>query len=131
MTGMKAYYVSRAILSIGFGILFMLGGASWWIGLLVTAVAFGWFLLAPRIGRYAVHPEHGVTALRRDERAQLINDKAARNAFVVCMLAAAGAAIYYDASALESMPVALFKWLLVLGAMAYYVSDLWLRRATS
>src|SRR5512143_1614349 len=97
MTGMKAYYLSRAVISIGFGALFLLSGSSWWVAVLVAAVAFGWFLLAPHIGRYSVHPEFGVTALRRDERSQLINDKAARNAFVVSMLAVAGAAIYFEA----------------------------------
>ena len=131
MTGMKAYYVSRAILSIGFGLLFVLGGSPWWTGLLVGAVAFGWFLLAPHIGRYAVHPEFGVTALRRDERTQGINDKAARNAFVITMLVVGGAAIYFEALALVSVPVSLFKWLLILGAVVYYASDIWLRRAHS
>ncbi len=99
--------------------------------MLVGVVAFGWFLIAPHIGRYAVHPEYGVTALRRDERAQAINDRAARNAFVVCMLAAAAVAIYYEAFAAASVPVDVLKWLLVLGAVAYYASDFWLRRAHS
>lgn len=131
MTGMKAYYISRAIISIGFGALFVLGGSSWWAGLLIAALAFGWFLLAPHIGRYSVHPEFGVTALRRDERTQVINDKAARNAFVVGMLALAGVAIYFEFLALASVPVAVFKWLLILGAVAYYASDFWLRKASS
>ncbi len=131
LTGMKAYYISRAILSIVFGAVFLLAGSSWWIALLVGAIALTWFLVAPHIGRYAVHPEYGVTALRRDERTQLINDKAARNAFVVSMLAAAGVAIYYDALATGHVPVAAIKWLLVLGAVAYYLSDFWLRRAHS
>ncbi len=131
MTGMKAYYVSRAILSIAFGAVFLLAGSVWWIAVLIAAVAFGWFFIAPRIGRYAVHPEFGVTALRRDERTQVINDKAARNAFVVSMLAVAGVAIYYEALAAGSVPVAAMKWLLVLGAVAYYASDFWLRRAQS
>ena len=131
MTRMKAYYLSRAVISIGFGALFLLSGSSWWAALLVAAVAFGWFLLAPHIGRYSVHPEFGVTALRRDERSQLINDKAARNAFVVSILAVAGAAIYFEAIALAAAPIAVFKWLLILGAAAYYVSDFWLRKAQS
>jgi hypothetical protein len=131
MTGMKAYYVSRALLSIVFGAVFLLAGSAWWIALLVGVIAFAWFFIAPRIGRYAVHPEFGVTALRRDERSQGINDKAARNAFVVCMLAVAAVAIYYEALAAGSVPVDVVKWLLVLGAIAYYASDFLLRRAQS
>ncbi len=131
MTGMKAYYISRAILSILFSAVFLLAGSAWWIALLVGAVAFGWFLIAPHIGRYAVHPEYGPTALRRDERTQGINDKAARNAFVICMLAAAAVAIYYEVLAAGSVPVDVVKWLLVLGALAYYASDFWLRRVQS
>ncbi len=131
MTGMKAYYVSRAILSIVFGAVFLLAGSAWWIAVLVAAIAFGWFLIAPHIGRYAVHPELGVTALRRDERTQVVNDKAARNAFVISMLAVAAVAIYYEALAAGSVPVDVIKWLLVLGAVAYYASVFWLRRAQS
>jgi hypothetical protein len=89
MTGMKSYYVSRAIISIAFGVLFATG-STWWTGILVGTLAFAWFLLAPHIGRYSVHPEFGITALRRDEHTQVINDKAARNAFVISMLALGG-----------------------------------------
>ncbi len=131
MTGMRAYYISRALLSVGFGVLFVLGGASWWVGILIAAVAFGWFLLAPRIGRYSVHPERGVTALQRDERSQMINDKAARNAFVICMLAVAGVALYHHSLALSSVPTAVLEGILVLGAAVYYISDFLLRRASS
>ena len=113
MTGMKAYYISRAILSIVFGAVFLLAGSAWWVALLVSTIAFGWFFIAPRIGRYAVHPEYGVTALRRDERSQGINDKAARNAFVVSMLAVAAVAIYYEALAAGSVPVGVIKWLML------------------
>ena len=131
MTSMKSYYFSRAIISIAFGMLFVLTGSSWWIAMLVSTLAFAWFLLAPHIGRYSVHPEFGVTALRRDERAQAINDKAARNAFVVGMLALGGIIVYYSTLTLTSVPIAVFKWLLILGVLIYYLSDFWLRRAQS
>jgi len=131
MTGMKSYYLSRAAISIAFGMLFALTGSSWWIAMLVSTLAFAWFLLAPHIGRYSVHPEFGVTALRRDERAQAINDKAARNAFVVGMLALGGIIVYYSTLTLTSVPIAVFKWLLILGVLIYYLSDFWLRRAQS
>ncbi len=128
--GMKAYYISRAIISIGFGALFATS-SSWGAGLLVGAVAFGWFLLAPHIGRYMVHPEFGVTALRRDERTQVINDRAARNTFVITVLALGGVGLYFGTIALTSVPIAVFKWLLILGVAVYYVSDSWLRKVSS
>ena len=130
MTGMKAYYISRAIISMAFGALFATG-STWWTGLLAGTLAFAWFLLAPHIGRYTVHPEFGVTALRRDEHAQVINDKAARNAFVISMLALGGIIVYFGTLALTSVPIAVFRWLLILGVLIYYVSDFWLRKAHS
>jgi hypothetical protein len=130
MTGMKAYYVSRAIISIALGALFATG-STWGTGILVGILAFAWFLLAPHIGRYSVHPEFGVTALRRDERAQVINDKAARNAFVISMLALGGIIVYFGTLSLTSVPIAVFKWFLIFGVLIYYVSDFLLRKAHS
>jgi hypothetical protein len=131
MTGMKAYYLSRAAISIAFGTLFALSGSAWWAGVLVAVVAFGWFLVAPHTGRYAVHPELGVTALRRDERSELINDKAGRNAFVVTAIALAGLILYSGATAAAGVALHALEGLLILGLAVYYVSDLWLRRTSS
>ena len=126
MTGMKAYYLSRAVISAAFGLIFVWTGSPWWAAALVAALAFAWFLIAPRIGRYSVHPEFGVTALRRDERAQVINDRAARNAFVISMLALGGMVIYFGGAAVVSASI--LRWVLILGVAVYYVSDFWLRR---
>jgi hypothetical protein len=90
-------------------------------------VALAFFFYAPHSGRYAVHPELGITALRRDERTQAITDKAARNAFIASMLALAGVALYYGGTAM--VPVAAIHWTLILGALVYFFSDLWMRRA--
>ena len=128
MTGMKPYYVSRALVSAAFGALFVLAGSAAWIGALVGGLAFGWFLLAPHIGRYAVRPESGATALRHDERGEVIRDAAARNAFVLCALALAAVIVYARIQSLSSIPVAMLQWLLVLGALVYYASEFWLRR---
>ena len=126
MSGMSAYYISRAIISAAFGVFLVVTGFEWWMAALMGAVVFGLFLWAPRSGRYAVHPEFGVTALRRDERTQGINDKAARNAFVVMMLALAGLAIYFGASTV--VPVRVLEYALILVALAYFGSDFFLRR---
>lgn len=129
MSGMSLYYISRAIITVAFVFLMALLGMEWWKATLMGVIVFGLFLWAPRSGRYAVHPEFGVTALRRDEHTQAINDKAARNAFVVTMLAIAGAAIYYRSIAAAAAPVALLESTLILGALIYFVSDYFLRRS--
>jgi len=96
---------------------------------LVGVIVFAYFLWAPHSGRYAVHPELGATALRRDERTQTINDKAARNAFVATILTVAGIAVYFGTIAPANVPVAILNLALVLGILTYFVSDFWLRRS--
>ncbi|CAG0941196.1 hypothetical protein ANRL1_00434 [Anaerolineae bacterium] len=129
MSGMSAYYLSRAVISAAWGILLALTGLEWWMAMLMGVIVFGLFLWAPHSGRYAVHPEFGITALRRDERTQTINDKAARNAFIVTMVVIAGISIYFGSIASATMPVILLRYTLILAAMAYFVSDFVLRRS--
>jgi uncharacterized membrane protein len=130
MTGMTAYYVSRTLISAGFGVLLAATGTTWWVAALMAGIVFLLFLWAPQSGRYAVHPELGVTALRRDERTQGINDKAAKNAFVVVMLAVLGLVLYYGRLAPAEVPVSALDLLLALGALTYFGTDLWLRRTS-
>jgi hypothetical protein len=125
---MTLYYASRALVSAAFGALFALTGSPWWLSCLVGAGIFAFFLVAPRTGRYAVHPELGVTALRRDERTQRINDQAGRNAFVVSMLILGAIAVYFGTVALTPIPIAFVKLVIAIGILTYFVSDLWLRR---
>jgi hypothetical protein len=129
MTGMSRYYISRTFISVAFGGLFALTGSPWWMAVLVSAVLITLFLYAPHSGRYAVHPELGVTALQRDERTQAITDRAARNAFVVTALVIAGITVYYGTILSASVPVVALQLTLALAALTYFVSDLWLRRS--
>jgi hypothetical protein len=124
---MKAYYVSRALLSVAFGLLFVVAGSPWWQGALIGLVLLVLFMLAPRSGRYAVHPEFGVTALRRDERTQVINDKAARNGFIAVGLAL-GALLLYTNLTGAALATGWLTWLLLGGLAVYYLSDIILRR---
>ena len=126
---MSRYYISRTLISAALGGLFALTGASWWMALLATATACAFFLWAPRSGRYAVHPKFGVTALRRDERTQAIRDRAARNAFVVTILAVAAIAVYFGSVARTDVPIAFLSGAIALAALTYFASDLWLRRS--
>ena len=123
------YYISRTIFSIAFAGLFYATGSSLWgaVGLGVLLLAL--FLWAPHCGRYSVHPEYGVTALRRDERSQAINDKAARNAFVVIMLLIGGAGLYFGAAGVAAVSYSVLKALIIIGVLVYYASDIWLRAA--
>jgi nitrogen fixation-related uncharacterized protein len=126
---MIPYYVSRTIISAAFGLLLFVSGLPWWSALLMAGLILALFLWAPHSGRYSVHPELGVTALRRDERTQAINDKAARNAFVVSMLAVAAMAIYFGSTGAASISIHVFQSILIIGALSYLISDLWLRRS--
>ena len=129
MTGLTRYYISRAVISLAFGGLLALTGFPWWTAVLVGLMVFALFLWAPRSGRYAVHPELGVTALRRDERTQAINDKAARNGFIVATLALAAMATYFGTTARSDVPILALHLSLVLGVLTYFLSDFWLRRS--
>ena len=126
---MFPYYLSRAVLSAAFGFLLFGSGSPLWMAVLLSVLILAFFFWAPHSGRYSVHPELGVTALRRDERTQGINDKAARNAFVVSMLVVAAIAVYFGLSGVTDISIIVLNIVLVIGAITYFVSDLWLRRS--
>ena len=123
------YYLSRGVLSIAFGGLFWLTGSPLWEAALIGGLLLALFLWAPHSGRYSVHPEFGVTALRRDERTQVVNDKAARNAFVAVMLALAAASLYWGSAGAAVVSIGVLKILLIGGTLIYFASDLWFRKA--
>jgi hypothetical protein len=129
MTGMMRYYLSRAVLFAAFGIFLAFTGSSWWMAALFGILAFAFFLWAPHSGRYAVHPELGVTALRRDERTQAINDRSARNAFVISMLAVAGIALYLGVL-LPAVVRCVTNSFACSRILTYYLSDFLQRRST-
>lgn len=129
MKGMSLYYISRAIISIVFGGLFYLSGNSLWMATLIGSAAFVWFLWAPHSGRYTVNLELGITALRRDEHSQQINDRAARNAFVALGMVIAILAIYFGSVLQADIPVRFLIYALILGVIAYYASDFQLRKS--
>ena len=126
---MLPYYLSRTILSVAFGFLLFVTGAPFWNAILMGGIILALFLWAPHSGRYSVHPEFGITALRRDERTQTINDKAARNAFIASMLTLAALAVYFGSLGVSSISMGVFRIVLVVGALTYFVSDLWLRKS--
>lgn len=125
---MKVYYMSRALIALAFGGLWLVTGSSWLAAGLAAGVAFALFLFAPRSGLYAVRPERGVTAMADDERTRAIRDKAARNAFVATMLGLGGLEIYFRSSGLEAIPFNAVNYLLLFGVVVYWLFNLFLRR---
>ena len=128
MNRMSSYYLSRILISAALGGILALAGSPWWMSVSIGALALAFFVWAPRSGRYVVRPESGIAPLRRDERTQAINDRAARNAFVVAMLATAAAAIYFGLIARANVPVLVLNVTFALGLLTYFVSDAILRR---
>jgi hypothetical protein len=126
---MVGYYLSRALISAALGGILALAGSPWWMSVSIGLLALAFFVWAPRSGRYAVRPESGIAPLRRDERTQMINDRAARNAFVVSMLAIAAAAIYFGLIARANVPVIVLNGTFTLGVLTYFVSDAILRKS--
>lgn len=131
MSGMRFYYISRTVVAVAFSAAFFLSGAPWWQAALILVVALLYFYWAPHSGRYAVYPERGVTALQRDEHTQGISDKAGRNAWIALTLAGVALVLYSHGSEAQVMPVQWLSWMLILGVMTYFASDLWLRREGS
>jgi hypothetical protein len=126
---MMPYYISRIVISAVLGLLLFLTGSPILNATLTGGLILVFFLWAPHSGRYSVHPEFGVTALRRDELTQTINDTAARNAFIVSMLIISAIAVYFGSFGGINISINIFKMVIATGALTYFVSDLWLRKS--
>ncbi len=123
-----SYYLSRLILALFFGVLFLVMGASWWyaggVAVLITLVA--WFR-TPESGRYVVNSEKGVRALQRDERTQQIVDKASRNGFIGLNLIFLGIIVYAKIAEIDSIPTFIIALIIGAGFGVYLISDIILR----
>ncbi|TFH32415.1 MAG: hypothetical protein E4G99_12765 [Anaerolineales bacterium] len=123
----SSYMLTRATIALGLGLL--IGWKTfWWSGLLVGAAALAFFLWAPVSGRYVVDRERGAKALARDERTQAIVGTASRNAFVTTLLSAAALTLYFGVINPGEVPVNALSFVVALGLLTYFASDLWLRR---
>jgi hypothetical protein len=130
MSNLSVYYVSRTLLALAFGALFLAAGLPWWAAGAITAALIAFFLWAPTSGRYAIKTERGVAPMRKDEYGQEIRNQAARDAFIVTTLAMAGT-ILYGFLAQTDVSIALLGLVLGLGWLSYFVSDFWQRRTGS
>lgn len=101
---MLKYYASRLVVTAAVVTALLSAALPWWMAAATGALTLGFFILAPRSGRYVTKAEGGITALRRDERSQAVTDKASRNGFIALMLAAAAAGIYWGLIVETSIP---------------------------
>ena len=125
---MKSYYMSRVVMSIAFGGLVWLVSGYLLAGVLIAAVVFIMFFYLYQSGRYRIDPQKGISALRRDEWTQSINNRSGRNAWVVVAILGSNMVFYYGLLSPGDVPVNLLGGVLLTGLVTYYVSDYWMRK---
>jgi|GEM_PF-2002081 len=123
-----SYYLSRLLLALFFGVLFLFMGASCGFagGTAVLITLVSWFR-TPKSGRYVVNPGKGVRAIQRDARMQQIVDKAGRNGFIALNLLFLGLAAYTKIAGIDSIPTFIIALMIGAGFGVYLISDIILR----
>jgi hypothetical protein len=126
---LRKYFLSRSLIAVIFGLMFIFLGATWWIGLFAGLLALAVFIWAPRSGRYVRQiQKNGQIKLAHDENTRAIADKAARNGFVICIITLAGLALYFWKSGIETISMNYLYAVLWAGLLTFTVSDLMMRR---
>lgn len=126
---MRNYFISRFIVALIFGALFIMLGSPWWVGIVAGVIALLGFLWAPRSGRYVRKVGiNGQTRLTHDENTRAIADKAARNGFIIGMITLAAVNLYYWRSGLTAVPLGVLQIVLLIVIITYAVSDIVIRR---
>lgn len=116
------YILTRTLIAVALG--FLVGWKTyWWSGILVGAAALAFFIWAPGSGRYRVQADGGAAPLRLDERTRELRNRAARDAFVVLLLATSILLLYYGLIVPSSIPVQMLMIAWGLGGLTYFVSD--------
>ena len=72
---LTVYYLSRAVLSVLFGVLASLSGRIW-VGILIGTIVFVGFIWYAHSGRYLIDTSTPLTPLRRDARGKEIRNRA-------------------------------------------------------
>ncbi len=121
-----SFVAARLLAAALLGGLAALAGASWYVAGALAGVAAVALLVARRQGRYLAGQRGAV--LQRDERGRMIADRAARNGFVVLVLAVGAISIVAHALGRASIPLGLLEGALAAGALAWLASDAWQRR---
>lgn len=128
MGSLRNYYFSRMFIGIVFGMLFIFFGAPWWAGLLaglITLLGFAW---AYHSGRYVKQIRaDGQMKLVHDENTRAIANKAARNGFVMSVLALAFINLYFWKSGSDTLPIGYLQAILAISLLTFAISDIILR----
>ena len=124
---MISYTITRILLALGLAGAIYAASNLWWMAILTGGAALAFFLWFPHSGRYTVRPEGGLAPMRRDERAQHINNRAGRNGFGILMLGLAVLVLFFS-SPEGTVPTGALNLLLMAGILSYLLSDLWMRR---
>lgn len=124
---LSARYLAPRLLAVAaLVVLAGLAGGSWYVAGLLGGVVLVALLALRRSGRYLVTAEGAV--LQRDERGRAIADRAARNGFVVLVLATGALSIAFHVAGRTAVPLGLLEGAMALGALVWLASDLWQRR---
>jgi hypothetical protein len=116
------YYISRAVLSALFGLLF--GWQSeWWLGALTGVVMLAGFVWYAHSGRYLIDPSTPLAPLRRDERGKAIRDRALVAGVAVGGLVVAGLGV---AGLVWPLSISLGSVGMLAGVITYFVVSNWL-----
>jgi hypothetical protein len=111
------YYVSRAILSVGFAILVM--GLNW-RAVIAAVVVFGFFLLYLHSGWFAVDLKNPLFPLRRDARGHEAQRKALIAAILVSLLIYLLPPLLSGYIGLSLIPGSV---VLAMGALTYFIAQ--------
>ncbi len=122
------YVLTRLPIVVALALLAALAGGSVWLVGAVAGAAGAAIALVPGGGRYGVRSGPRGVALERDERGRLIADRAARNGFVVVVVALGAASIVLHASGRSVVPGYLLDLILAAGVLTWMGSDLLQRR---
>ncbi|MEJ2287528.1 MAG: hypothetical protein P8Y02_02595 [Deinococcales bacterium] len=127
MTMSFRYLATRLVVATALALFAGLATGNAYVAGALGGVAFVALVVVRRSGRYLETSDGAV--LQRDERGRSIADRAARNGFVVLVLATAALSLASHALGRSTVSVTLVEAALALGALTWLASDLWQRRS--
>ena len=125
--GLTWYYVTRLAMVGVWLVVATIGGLPLWASAVPAAGMIAYFLWLPRGGRFVVREDQALTPMRRDERGEAINARAAKWALVVETLLV-GVATVWAALAGQTGVSAALGLVQVATWLTYLVAQTWLSR---
>jgi len=127
MKGLAWYYVTRLGVVAVWLFIATIGGLPLWANVLPAAAMTAYFLWLPRSGYYVVREDQPLAPMRRDERTQLISNRAATWAFIAETVLL-GLGVVWSALSGRGELGAVLGFVLAAGSFAYLVAHAWLAR---